>query len=257
MAKINLRDIQQAKGKKTLHMLTCYDYPTACLLNDTTLDLILVGDSLSNVILGFDTTIPATLEMMTLFGSAVRKGAKDKFLVLDAPFGSYSTFTQGVLNLSQLFKNTQAEAIKIEGASAFHLKLIRRLVDTGVAVMGHIGLQPQSVHAQGGYRKHGKTTFEHECLLTQAKALQEAGAFSIVLECVEEKTAKEITSALNVPTIGIGCGGVKQRTTDGQVLVYHDLLGLSPTNAPKFVQPVAKFFQEQKTAIELYLKNNA
>lgn len=253
MSKLTLRDLQNSKGKRILHMLTAYDYPTAALLNETALDMILVGDSLANVVLGFSTTIPATLEMMTIFGSAVRKGAVNKFLIIDAPFGTYSTFTQAVKNLSQLFKDTQAEAIKLEGASDFHLKIIQRLVTTGVPIMGHIGLQPQSVHAQGGYRKHGKNEQESLSLIEQALKIEKAGAFAVVLECVEESTAKKITHALKIPTIGIGCG----QTTDGQVLVYHDLLGLSPTPAPKFVEPVANLYDQQKNYINQYLKNNS
>lgn len=256
MSKLTLRDIQQAKNKRTLHMLTAYDYPTACILNQTALDMILVGDSLANVVLGFSTTIPATLEMMTILGSAVRRGAPDKFLILDAPFGSYSTFTQAVQNLSLLFKTTQAEAVKLEGASPFHLKVIERLVETGVPVMGHIGLQPQSVHAQGGYRKHGKNNDEIQKLKLQAKKIEEAGAFSVVLECVEEHVAREITNMLSIPTIGIGSGEAKTKSTDGQVLVYHDLLGLNYNRPPKFVTPVANLFLEQKNLIEKYLQSH-
>lgn len=250
MNKLNLREIQKSKGNRTLHMLTSYDYPSACLLNLTKVDMILVGDSLANVMLGFETTIPATLEMMTLFGKAVKKGAPNKFVIVDAPFGSYSTFQQGVNNLSKLYQNTQAEAIKLEGGSTFHFKLIDRLVKTGVPIMGHIGLQPQSVHAQGGYRKHGSHENEKNNLMKQAKLLEEAGAFSLVLECVDEQTAKEITQSISIPTIGIGSG----KYTDGQVLVYHDLLGLSSTKAPQFVKPIANFFEEHKKIINKYLE---
>lgn len=257
MAKLTLRDIQKAKGNRILHMLTAYDYPTACVLNQTNLDLILVGDSLANVVLGFPTTIPATIDMMTILGNAVRRGCPDKFLILDAPFGSYSTFNQAINQLSKLFKMTQAEAVKLEGASKFHLKVIRRLVETGVPVMGHIGLQPQSVHAQGGYRKHGRNEEESLRLKQEAQEIEAAGAFSVVLECVEENLAREISSKLNIPTIGIGSGDAKSQSTDGQVLVYHDLLGLNSTRAPKFVTPIANLFQQQKDLIEEYLKNNS
>lgn len=257
MAKLTLRDIQQAKGQRTLHMLTAYDYPTACVLNQTDTDMILVGDSLANVMLGFSTTIPATMEMMTIFGNAVRIGAPDKFLIMDAPFGTYSTFNQAITQLSNLFKKTQAEAVKLEGASSFHLKIIERLVQTGVPVMAHIGLQPQSVHAQGGYRKHGKNDEEAAKLKLAAKHIEAAGAFSVVLECVEENLAREISSQLKIPTIGIGSGDAEAKSTDGQVLVYHDLLGLNAKRAPKFVSPIANLFQEQKKLIEQYLKNNS
>lgn len=252
-SKLTLRDIQQTKHNRTLHMLTAYDYPTACLLNETALDLILVGDSLANVVLGFNSTIPATLEMMMLLGAAVRRGAPQKFLVLDAPFGTYSTFNQAITNLTKLFQATQAEAVKIEGGTKFHCKIIQRLVETGIPVMGHIGLQPQSVHAQGGYRVHGKNDFESELLKTQAKNITQAGAFSLVLECVESSLAKNITDSIAIPTIGIGSG----KNTDGQVLVYHDLLGLNATRAPKFVTPIANLYFDQKKLIETYLKNNS
>ena len=253
MKKINLRDLWNLKNKRTIHMLTCYDYPTAFMLNQTDLDLILVGDSLANVVLGFETTIPATLEMMTIFGQAVRKGAPDKFLILDAPFGSYTTMNNGIQNLTQLFKLTQAEAVKLEGASKFHLQLIQRLVESGTPVMGHIGLMPQSVHAQGGYRKHGKTDHEQQLLLQQAKDLEAAGAFAIVLECVEDSIAKKITDIIKIPTIGIGSG----KNTDGQVLVFHDLVGLNTKAAPSFVKPMGNILEMEKKIIETYLKNNS
>lgn len=249
MNKLNIRDISKCKGQRTLHMLTSYDYPSASLLNETSVDLILVGDSLVNVMLGEESTIPATLEMMSLFGKAVKKGAPNKFVIVDAPFGSYATFQTGVNNLIKLYQKTGAEAIKLEGASNFHLKIISRLVQSGVPIMGHIGLQPQSVHVQGGYRKHGKSEEEKSSLLHQAKNLEEAGVFSIVLECVDEKTAEQITKSITIPTIGIGSGVF----TDGQVLVYHDLLGLSSAKIPQFVKPMANFYQEHKKVIEKYL----
>lgn len=250
MKKLNLRDIRKSKEGK-LQVLTCYDFQTAQLLNHTDLDMILVGDSLGNVMLGYDTTIEVTLGDMETFGKAVRRGAPDKFLILDLPFGSYSTVNQGIQSATKLFQNTKAEAIKLEGAFPYQLKLIERLTQTGIPVMGHIGLTPQSVHQLGGYYTHGKNESSAERLLKEAKALEASGCFSIVLEMVEEKVATEITSQLSIPTIGIGSG----KQTDGQVLVINDLLKLGPNQPPKFCQPVADLFQTKKELIEQYLKD--
>ncbi|HXH75763.1 MAG TPA: 3-methyl-2-oxobutanoate hydroxymethyltransferase [Bacteriovoracaceae bacterium] len=250
MKKHNLRDIRKAKNGK-LQVLTCYDYQTATILNDSDLDMILVGDSVGNVILGYDTTIEVTLTEMEIFTKAVRRGAPDKFLITDMPFGSYSTVGQGIQSATRLFQNTKSEAVKLEGAFPYQLKLIERLTQTGIPVMGHIGLTPQSVHQLGGYYTHGKNEDSAERLFKEAKALEAAGAFSIVLEMVEEKLASEITRNLSIPTIGIGSG----KNTDGQVLVINDLLKLGPKTPPKFCQPIADLYQMKKDLIAGYLKN--
>ena len=138
-------------------MLTCYDYQSALMLNETDLDMILVGDSLGNVVLGYETTVSVTLDDMQTFGAAVKRGAKDKFVVVDLPFGSYNTLEQGLESGAKLFRTTQAEALKLEGAFPYQIELIERLTQIGIPVMGHIGLTPQSVHQQGGYYVHGKT----------------------------------------------------------------------------------------------------
>jgi 3-methyl-2-oxobutanoate hydroxymethyltransferase len=249
MKKLTLRDIRTAKGKK-LRVLTCYDFQTATMLNQTDLDMILVGDSLGNVMLGYETTIEVTLIEMEIFSKAVRRGAPNKFLIVDMPFGSYSTIPQGIANATKLFQNTRAEAIKLEGAYPHELKLIERLTQTGVPVMGHIGLTPQSVHQLGGYYIHGKTESSAEKLIREAKALENAGAFAIVLEMVEEKLASEITRSVSIPTIGIGSGN----KTDGQVLVINDLLKLGPNTPPKFCTPIANLFETKKELIERYLQ---
>ncbi len=250
MKKLNLRDIRKAKGQH-LQMLTCYDYQTAQILNETDLELILVGDSVGNVVLGYETTVEVTLEDMIVFGSAVKRGAPQKFLVVDLPFGAYSTVTQGVHTATKLFQKTRCEAIKLEGAFPYQLKLIKRLTETGIPVMGHIGLTPQSVHQLGGYYTHGKNPDSAERLLHEAKALEEAGCFSIVLEMVEENVANKITSTLSIPTIGIGSG----KKTDGQVLVINDLLKLGSQMPPKFCTPIADLYQVKKDLIERYLKD--
>lgn len=248
MKKLNVRDIKKAKQKK-LQVLTCYDFQTAQVLNETDLDMILVGDSVGNVILGYDTTVEVTLNEMEVFGKAVRRGAPEKFLILDLPFGSYSTVNQGIHSATKLFQATKAEAIKLEGAFPYQLKLIERLTQTGIPVMGHIGLTPQSVHQLGGYFTHGKTEDDAARLMREAKSLQAAGCFSIVLEMVEESIATKITNELSIPTIGIGAG----KNTDGQVLVINDLLKLGQRTPPKFCTPIANFYDLKKDLITQYL----
>ncbi len=248
MKKLNLRDIRKSK-QKHLQMLTCYDYQTATLLNQLDLDMILVGDSVGNVMLGYETTVEVTINEMEVFGKAVRRGAPDKFLILDMPFGSYSTISQGIHSGTQLFRNTRAEALKLEGAFPYQLKLIERLTQTGIPVMGHIGLTPQSVHQLGGYYTHGKNETSADRLMKEAKALEAAGAFSIVLEMVEENLAAEITKALSIPTIGIGAG----RSTDGQVLVINDLLRLGSRIPPKFCTPIANLYETKRDLLTQYL----
>lgn len=249
MKKHNVRDIRKAKQGK-LQVLTCYDFQTASLLNGTDLDMILVGDSVGNVILGYETTVEVSLEEMIIFGKAVRRGAPDKFLILDMPFGTYSTVAQGVHQGTKLFQATRAEALKLEGAFPYQLKLIERLTQTGIAVMGHIGLTPQSVHQLGGYYTHGKNEESAHRLMKEARALEAAGCFSIVLEMVEENIASEISRSLSIPTIGIGSG----KNTDGQVLVINDLLKLGPKTPPKFCTPVADLYKVKQDLISQYLK---
>jgi 3-methyl-2-oxobutanoate hydroxymethyltransferase len=249
MKKLTVRDIRQSKNNN-LQMLTCYDFQTASLLNQTELDLVLVGDSLGNVILGYETTVEVSLSEMEIFAKAVRRGAPDKFVIVDLPFGCYSTVSQGIYNATKLFQATKAEAIKLEGAFPHQLKLIQRLTQTGVPVMGHIGLTPQFVHQLGGYFTHGRTESSANILMQEAKALEASGVFAIVLEMVDEKLAQEITSSLSIPTIGIGSGG----KTDGQVLVINDLLKLGPSKPPKFCHPIADLFETKKNLIKQYLE---
>lgn len=239
----------QSKGER-LQMLTCYDYQTAQLLEEIGTDLLLVGDSLANVVLGYETTIPVGLDEMLIFAKAVKRGAKNSFVIFDMPFGTYSSFSKGLENASIAFKESGVEAIKLEGASEFKLKLIRRLTEIGIPVMGHIGVTPQSVHEQGGYYIQGKSEEEAENLLKASKDLEEAGVFSLVLECVEESVAKKITKLVSVPTIGIGSGlGV-----DGEVLVINDLLKLGKNSPPKFCTPIIDLYQTKKECLTRYLK---
>lgn len=245
-----LRHFKLSEKKSALQMLTCYDFQTAQMLNETELDMILVGDSLGNVILGYETTVEVGLETMILFSKAVKKGAPDKFVVADLPFGSYSSVNKGLESSVKLFQQSNVEALKLEGAYPHELKLIERLTQIGIPVMGHIGLTPQSVHELGGYYTHGKDEASKNKLMIEAKNLEKAGCFAIVLECVEENLATEITKNLSIPTIGIGSG----TKTDGQVLVINDLLHLGKNDPPKFCQPIANFYSEKRKLIENYLK---
>lgn len=249
MKKLTTRDLRKMER---IQMLTCYDFQTAQLLNTTDVDMLLVGDSLGNVVLGFDTTVPVTPAMMSLFGRAVRKGAPEKFLVVDMPFGSYATVAQGLKVGARLMQETNCEAVKLEGAHETELKTIKRLTEVGVAVQGHIGLTPQSVHQMGGYFTHGKTPDRARELKDEALRLQDAGCFSIVLECITPEIAAQITEALEIPTIGIGSG----KSVKGQVLVINDLLKMGPQTPPKFVTPVADLYQTRRELITKYLEEN-
>ncbi|MBI2518793.1 MAG: 3-methyl-2-oxobutanoate hydroxymethyltransferase [Bdellovibrio sp.] len=246
----DLRNWKKNPIRPQISALTCYDFQTAQLLNETNLDIILVGDSLGNVILGYDHTISVELGEMEIFGKAVRRGAPDKFLIMDMPFGTYATFNQGVENCLRLFQTCRAEAVKLEGAFPHVLEIISRITDSGVPVMGHIGLIPQSVHALGGHYQHGKNEASRERLLREAQSLEKAGVFAIVLECIEKNVAAEITALVTVPTIGIGAG----QSVDGQILVINDLLKMGPNRPPKFCQPVADFYSLKKEAITQYLE---
>lgn len=244
------RSLRQLKNSpQPIQMLTCYDYQNASMLAQTDVDLILVGDSLGNVILGLDNTVQVTLDHMIIFASAVRRGAPNKFIVVDMPFGTYSTLADGLKNATRLFQETQANAVKIEGAFPHQLELVERLTQCGIPVMGHIGLIPQSVHQLGGYYTHGKDEKSRRELIEAAKNLEQAGAFSLVLECVLPEVSQQISSTISIPTIGIGSGN----KTDGQVLVLNDLLHLGPDRPPKFCTPVANLFELKKDLVQQYI----
>lgn len=247
--KLNTRTIRKAKSVKSLNMLTAYDYQTAQLLNETDLDLILVGDSVGNVVLGYETTVEVTIEDMITFSSAVKRGAPDKFVVSDLPFGTYSTLEAGLNNAIKLFQKSKVEAVKIEGCSQSKCELITKLTETGIAVMGHLGLTPQSVHEQGGYYTHGKNADTFDEILKSAQKLEAAGCFAIVLECVTAELAKKITKSINIPTIGIGSG----LDVDGQVLVINDLLHMGKAAPASFCKPIANLFELKQSLINEYL----
>ena len=216
--------------------LTAYDYPTARLLDEAGVEILLVGDSLGMVVLGHDSTLPVTLEEMLHHTRAVRRGTHHALLVADMPYGSYHDDPrEAVRNAVRFVKEAGAEAVKIEGGER-RLDMISRLVEAEVPVMGHIGLTPQSVNAFGGFRVQGKSASAADQLLRDARAVEAAGAFSIVLESIPRELAARITAELRIPTIGIGAGP----DCDGQVLVIHDLIGMSFGHKPKFARRYAE-----------------
>ena len=215
--------------------LTAYDYPTARLLDEAGVDILLVGDSLGMVVLGYESTLPVTVEEMLLCTRAARRGTRRALLVADMPYGSYHDDpAAAVRNAVRFVKEGGAEAVKIEGGER-RLDLISRIVDAEIPVMGHIGLTPQSVNAFGGFRVQGKTEEAGEQILRDARAVEAAGAFSVVLESIPRELAARITAELRIPTIGIGAGP----DCDGQVLVIHDLVGLGFGHSPKFARQYA------------------
>ena len=228
--------------------LTAYDYPTARLLDEAGVDVILVGDSLGMVVLGHDNTLSVTIEEMLHHTRAVRRGTHRALVVADMPYGSYHTDTgDSVRNAMRFVKEAGAEAVKIEGGER-RLELISRLTEAEIPVMGHVGLTPQSVNALGGYRVQGKTPGTADQLIRDARAVEAAGAFSVVLEAVPRELAAQITRELRIPTIGIGAGP----DCDGQILVVHDLFGLTFGQTPKFARQYANLGMIISKAVREY-----
>lgn len=225
-------DFLRAKGeKRKLSMVTCYDYTFARLLSQTAIDGILVGDSAAMVMYGHTSTLSASVELMRLHTEAVARGAGDKLVVADMPFLSYRKGLAAALDAAQVLMIAGAHAVKLEGVDG-HEDVIERLAGSGVPVMGHLGLQPQSLLSYGGYKIQGRNGEAAQAILREAKMLQELGAFAIVLECTPASLAAEVTAALRIPAIGIGAGA----ECDGQILVLQDLLGLNLDFKPKFVR---------------------
>ena len=230
-------------------MLTAYDYSTASLLDAAGINGILVGDSLGNVILGYEDTISVTMEDMIHHGAAVARGAKNALVVVDMPFMSYQGSVYDALkNAGRLMKEGRANAVKLEGGAEV-VPQIEAIVQAGIPVMGHLGLTPQSINAFGGYKVQGKDEAAAQKLLDDAKAIAEAGVFAIVLECVPSALAKKVTEAVPVPTIGIGAGA----DCDGQILVYQDMLGMFSDFTPKFVKRYANIGEAMKAAFKGYI----
>ncbi len=234
--------------RKKITCLTAYDYPTARLLDEAGVEVLLVGDSLGMVVLGYDSTLPVTLDEMLHHVRAVRRGTKRALLVADMPYGSFHVSTdESIRNAMRLIKEGGAEAVKIEGGER-RLELISRLVEAEIPVMGHVGLTPQSINALGGFHVQGKTVDAAKQLERDAKAVEAAGAFSVVLESVPRELAARITEKLRIPTIGIGAGP----DCDGQVLVFHDLVGLTIGHTPKFARQYANLSGEISRAVQAY-----
>lgn len=236
------------KGEK-LTMLTAYDYSTAKLIDGAGIDAILVGDSLGNVILGYEDTLSVTVEDMIHHGAAVSRGTNEALVVIDMPFMSYQTSVyDAVVNAGRLMKEGRAGAVKLEGGKEV-CPQIKAITDAGIPVMAHLGLTPQSINAFGGFKVQGKTEAAAKKLIEDALAVQEAGAFALTLECVPDKLARLITNKLDIPTIGIGAGN----GCDGQVLVYADMLGMFSDFTPKFVKRFAETGQVMTDAFKAYI----
>lgn len=240
---------QKANGDK-ITMLTAYDYSTAKLVDSSGINGILVGDSLGMVMLGYEDTLSVTMEDMIHHTAAVCRGAKNALVVGDMPFMSYQvSVEEAVRNAGRLMKEGRCHAVKLEGGAAV-CPQIKAITQASIPVMAHIGLTPQSVNAFGGFKVQGKSEDAARKLIEEAKAVEEAGAFSIVLECVPEKLAELISKSVNIPTIGIGAGA----GCDGQILVYQDMLGMFSDFTPKFVKKYAEIGEVMKEAFEKYIE---
>jgi 3-methyl-2-oxobutanoate hydroxymethyltransferase len=245
----SILDFQKKKnvGEKIV-MVTCYDYSFARLIDSTAVDAVLVGDSLAQVMHGFPTTLQASTAMMALHTAAVVRGAPNKFIVADMPFLSTRKGMKNTMDQVEKLMKTGAHAIKIEGAEG-HLKLIQHIVESGVPVMGHLGLTPQSIHQLGGPKIQGKVAEAAQKIADDSLALQEAGCFSLVLECVPAVLAERISQSLAIPTVGIGAGS----QTDGQILVLQDMLGMNPNFSPKFLKKFMNGFDQISQALNGYV----
>ncbi len=235
------------ENNKPISVVTCYDYWSALIINDTDIDAVLVGDSAAMVMHGFDTTVNAEVEMMSYHLAAVKRGLTEKLLIADMPFLAHRKGDQYAMETVDKFVKLGANAVKIEGAGS-NVATIKHIVDSGVPVMGHIGLTPQSVNRIGGYVLQGKNNGTANKLIDDAKSLEDAGCFSIVLELIPAQVAKNITESVHIPTIGIGAGSY----TSGQVLVLHDLLGLNKGFNPKFLRKYLNGFDLIKDALIRY-----
>jgi 3-methyl-2-oxobutanoate hydroxymethyltransferase len=254
-AKVTVPELLQRKSlaadspnKKKITCLTAYDYPTARLVDEAGVDVVLVGDSMAMVVLGYESTLPLTMEESLHHSKAVRRGVQRALVVADMPFGTYQgDVNEALKNAVRFVKEAGAEAVKVEGGER-RLEVIARLTEAEIPVMGHVGLTPQSVHAMGGYRVQGKTAGGAEQLLRDARAVEAAGAFAIVLEGIPRELAAEITRSVRIPTIGIGAGP----DCDGQILVLHDLLGLTFQEPPKFARRYANVGEVISHAVREY-----
>lgn len=240
--------VKALKGKQKIAVVTAYDALTGAWVDQAGIPMVLVGDSLGNTVLGYESTLPVTMDEMVHHTAAVSRGVRESLLVADMPFMSYQvSVASGVKNAGRFLQEAGADAVKIEGG-AMRAPLIEQLVANGIPVLGHIGLTPQSVKEMGGYKVQGKTSEQARALMDDAMALEQAGVFAMVLECVPAELGQMISSALSVPTIGIGAGAA----CDGQVLVLSDLLGMGAGAVPKFVKKYAAFHVGAADALQQY-----
>ena len=249
MAKITVATLKERKQRKTpITMLTSYDYAMARMVDNAGIDMILVGDSLGNVVLGYESTIPVTVDDMIHHAKAVCRGVNQAMVVVDMPFMSYQiSVVDALRNAGRIMKESGAQAVKVEGGKEI-IEVVRAMVDAGIPVVGHLGLTPQSIHQLGGFKVQGKDMETAQKMIDDAKLLEDAGVCALVLECVPEKLAQKITDTIHVPTIGIGAGNV----CDGQVLVVNDMLGMYSDFTPKFVKKFADLSKIMQEAIEEY-----
>lgn len=246
---MNIFDFRKKKeNKEKISMITCYDYTSAKILSQTSIDCILVGDSVAMTMHGFKDTIAATVDMMSFHTAAVSRGAQHKFIITDLPFLSFRKSINKTVSAAQQLMQAGAHALKIECAKG-NLKLIKHLTESGIPIMGHLGLTMQYMHAMGGCKVQGKTEESAERIKEDALLLQEAGCFAIVLECIPNQLAKDTSQSLFIPTIGIGAGP----DTDGQVLVFQDLLGLNTDFKAKFVKTFIDGHAHVKNGVEEYI----
>ena len=248
MAKVTVATIKERKQTGTpITMLTAYDYAMARMVDSAEIDMILVGDSLGNVVLGYESTLPVTMEDMIHHAKAVCRGVQSTMVVVDLPFMSYQVSQEEALkNAGKIIKETGAQAVKLEGGIEI-VDAVKAIVKAGIPVVGHLGLTPQSIHQLGGFKVQGKDQNTAQKLLSDAKVLEEAGVFALVLECVPAKLAQKVTESLTIATIGIGAGN----QCDGQVLVVNDMLGMYSDFTPKFVK---KFADLRSTMLDAMLE---
>src|SRR5467141_1515208 len=244
-----MKDFREMKRRgEKITALTAYDYPTARLLDESGIDIILVGDSVGMVVLGYEDTTRVTLEEMLHHTRAAARGVKSALVVRDMPIHTFATPAQAVATAKQ-FIDAGAQAVKLEGGVS-HIAHIQAITRVGIPYMAHIGMSPQQVREQGGYKVKGKTQSEAEALIADATAVEKAGAFSVVLEIVVPEIARQISNAISIPTVGIGSG----EHCDGQILVTHDLIGLFPWFTPKFVSPEARVAEEIRKAARAFIE---
>lgn len=243
---------KKKQAKQKIVAITAYDFPTARIVDESGVDLILVGDSLGMVVLGYENTIPVTMEEMIHHTKPVVRASKMALVVGDMPYFSFHlSIEESVCNASRFLKEAGAKAVKIEGFSKKRLRLIETLVEAEIPVMGHLGLTPQSIHRLGSYKVRGKEIEEAKEIIQDALNLEKAGVFSVVLECIPDEVARLITEKLSIPTIGIGAGPY----CDGQILVFHDLVGLSDGHLPKFVKKYVDLNQIISSAVREYISD--